>query len=643
MAGPPACILGAMSRRRAGAALALLLLGGLAVLGWLLGRASPERRAPPASAAGAGGSPGALAAAVPAAPPPPAHLPVRVPAPQAAAAPTPGPPRFDGRVVAADTGEPVPDADLTFSRAGAAASARTGPDGAFRFEPPAEGRWLLAAVTARGFFPFAPEWGHSPVQLDARAGRAVRGIEIHLVRALSLEGRVVDEDGAAVEGAAIRLLGAVREATLVSIPDAFTSGPDGRFTFEAPEGTVVEARRAGYLPGRAEVNVLALLERRVTVRLGPAHAPLGEALPVSGRVVARDGGPLPGALVVAVEERRFGDEGVPAAQAAAGEGGTFVLPALDPGRYRITARHEGRAPASVRRVQPGTRDLVLELAPGGRLRGCVRSAASGAPVAPFSVLVFERKSALRLDPQRSLSVVDPSGCYALDDLVPGPAAVVFSAPGHAPTRELPVELPAEGEAVLDAALEAGGTVDGIVLDDATGAPLEGARVGVEGAFEAAASTFPVLSEAITDAAGRFTLAGLPRRFSFQVAARGHHGRVVGGVEVPPGARAGPMEVRLRPVAPGDEPRVELAGVGIVIAARGEALRIAQVAPGGGAAEAGLGRGDDILAVDGRPVTELGFGGTVDAIRGPEGSVVTLTVKRGDATFDVRVPRRLVRG
>jgi C-terminal processing protease CtpA/Prc len=37
-------------------------------------------------------------------------------------------------------------------------------------------------------------------------------------------------------------------------------------------------------------------------------------------------------------------------------------------------------------------------------------------------------------------------------------------------------------------------------------------------------------------------------------------------------------------------------------------------------------------------------GAVDAIRGPEGSTVLLTVRRGDgASFTLVVPRRLVRG
>ena len=89
--------------------------------------------------------------------------------------------------------------------------------------------------------------------------------------------------------------------------------------------------------------------------------------------------------------------------------------------------------------------------------------------------------------------------------------------------------------------------------------------------------------------------------------------------------------------------MDLAGIGAVLAAQGDGLAVAQVIPGGGAAEAGLRRGDVVLQVDGRPVTELGMGGAVDAIRGPEGTVVTLRVRRGDQTFEAQVPRRLVRG
>jgi hypothetical protein len=603
-------------------------------------------RSPPASAPGAEGAAASAARAPPPSPPaaralPAPGYPIAVSPPQLAP-PDVLPPTFEGRVVSRTAGAGVAGAELTFSRGGAAASVRAGPDGSFRFEPPAEGRWLLAAVTARGFLPFAPEWGHSPVQLEARPGVHVRGLEIHLSPADELDGRVVHADGRPAAGAEVRLVGTGGEAALVPLADRFTAGSAGEFRFSAPRGAVLEARLPGFAPGVAAVDLAATLERRVTLTLGPPEQARSEAAVISGRVVASgSGAPVPGALVVA--ERPGVDRLVVRAQAAAGGDGAFELRGLEPGQYRVTARAEGRAPGSVRRIAAGTADVVVELGDGGRLRGCVRDAASGAPVAPFTVLVFERRSALSRALQRSRSFVDASGCYALDDLAPGPAAVVISAPGFAPSRELAVELAAAGEAVADAALERGARLSGTVVSADTGAPLAGALLSVEGSLSDAASTFPVLAAAGTDAAGRFVLEGLPARFSVLAAAAGHHGRVVSMSAGAPGADAGPVELALRPVDPGEEPRVELAGIGVGVAPRGEALRVTFVSPRGGGAEAGLARGDLILQVDGIRVVELGFQGTVDAIRGPEGTSVLLTVRREEETFELRVSRRVVRG
>ncbi len=351
---------------------------------------------------------------------------------------------------------------------------RAGADGAFRFRPPAPGRWLLAAVTAAGHLPFAPEWGHSPVQLLAEPGRQVRGIEVQLAPALELQGRVVTAEGEPAPGAEVRLLGAAGEAALVGLPDRFTADGQGQFRAAAPEGSVLEARLPGLFPGRAVVDALALVNGRVTLTLGPATGrPAAQQAELRGRVVSGGSGePVPGALVVATSAHGFGPGAAPAAQAATGADGRFRLARLVAGPYRLTARAEGHAPGSARAVagvEAGD-EVQIELADGGRLRGCVRDAASGAPVAPFTVLVFTRRGALWLEPQRRLSILDPAGCYALDDLRPGPAVVVFSAPGRAPSAERQVEVPPPpAEAVLDGALEAGGRLAGLVLDDATGA------------------------------------------------------------------------------------------------------------------------------------------------------------------------------
>jgi hypothetical protein len=613
---------------------AAALLIALLLAAALLGRGRPGA-APVAGGEAVPAPAGAPAGGVP------TRLPITVP-PPAPSAPDALPASFEGRVVSRADGRGVAGAELTFSRAGAAASVRAGPEGAFRFEPPADGRWLLAAVTAPGFLPFAPEWGHSPVQLDARAGQHVRGLVVHLVPAKELVGQVLDGERRPVPDAEVRLLGVAGEAALVSIPDRFTSDARGEFRFVAPIGATLEARKAGFAPGRADLDLLASLAGRLAVFLGPPQAQAGEPAAIAGRVVAKGAGPVPGALVVVEREPVFSD-GVAVAQAATGDDGAFELGGLDPGAYRLVARAEGYAPARLRRVAAGTRDVRVELEAGSRLRGCVRDAATGAPVAPFTVLVLARVTPLFRPVQRSRSFVDGSGCYALDDLAPGPAAVVVSAPGYAPSGEAAVELDPAREAVADAALEAGGRLPGVVLDAASRAPLEGARISVEGALGDAASTFPVLAEATTDASGRFVLLGLPRQFSLSAAATGHHARVIGGLQAPGGGEAPAIEILLRPVAPGETPRTELVGIGAVLTPRADALAVTRVAPGGGAAEVGLEAGDLIVRVDGEAVIELGFVGAVNAIRGAEGTSVQLSIRRGERTFDVRAPRRLVRG
>jgi hypothetical protein len=551
---------------------------------------------------------------------------------------------LEGTVVDARTGAPVPGAELTFSLGDAAATARAA-DGRFLFKPPFAGTWRLAVVTASGYLPFAPEWGYSPVAFDAAPGRLVRGVVIRLNREERILGRVLSPEGKPVAGADVRLLGAHLEAKLVPIADRFTSDANGEFTFSAPEGTTLEASAEGFLPGWAEVDFLARASGKLTVRLQPRVHELSAAAPIAGRVADRRGGAVAGALVTA--SRELGGRGGDATAAAVltGADGAFALPALDAGWWRITARAAGRVAASARRVRPGTKDLLLTLDDGGRLRGCASDAATGAPIVSLTVHLLDVRSTLRVVARDSRAVIDPSGCWALDDIAPGPVRVVVSAPGYAPSSGADVTVPeaGAGEAVADARLSTGARLTGVVRSEGTGGPIAGARVALEGQLESAASALPALAEATTDEAGRFTLTGLPRRASIFVAAAGHHARILSGIEAAPGAVAGPVDVALRPTAPGEEPRLDLAGVGVLLAPGTDGFTIAGVVDGAGASRAGLQLGDVVVEVDGRRVTELGMQATIEAIRGPEGTSVMLTYRRGDRTEVVRVTRSLVRG
>jgi C-terminal processing protease CtpA/Prc len=105
-----------------------------------------------------------------------------------------------------------------------------------------------------------------------------------------------------------------------------------------------------------------------------------------------------------------------------------------------------------------------------------------------------------------------------------------------------------------------------------------------------------------------------------------------------------VTVELTPLKDGEEPRLELAGIGASLEKRGEAIWIGQVLPGGGAAEAGLVPGDGIMAIEGAPVEPMSLGEAVQLLRGPEGTSVTLSVVKasGGRPLTVSVPRRLVR-
>jgi carboxyl-terminal processing protease len=90
------------------------------------------------------------------------------------------------------------------------------------------------------------------------------------------------------------------------------------------------------------------------------------------------------------------------------------------------------------------------------------------------------------------------------------------------------------------------------------------------------------------------------------------------------------------VAPGELPALELTGIGAVITAKGDILLIGKVLKGNGAEAAGLVTGDVIVTVDGEGVADLGFQGSIQHIRGPEGSTVELGVLKQGAGEPVLV-------
>ena len=91
--------------------------------------------------------------------------------------------------------------------------------------------------------------------------------------------------------------GATGDRALMPSAERATSGPAGAFALSASDGATLEARHAGFAPGRVTLDFAARTTRRVVVKLGAATTQAGLAR-ITGRVLS-GGAPVDGALVSA--------------------------------------------------------------------------------------------------------------------------------------------------------------------------------------------------------------------------------------------------------------------------------------------------------------------------------------------------------
>src|SRR5262249_6443837 len=201
------------------------------------------------------------------------------------------PGEFGGRVVSAEDGRPIARAALTFLHEGAAISTESDESGRFRVTA-AAGAYELASAQAKGFAPFEPQLGHSPIMVWGRAGGRIGGETIYLVPGIEITVAVQKDKDKPIPGAEVRVFEEVRgpaEAPVVRTDER------GEVKVSARPGDVVEARAAGFVSERAHVDLPAQTAKRVTLRLarGADHPRLS----ITGRVVDARGGGVDGALV----------------------------------------------------------------------------------------------------------------------------------------------------------------------------------------------------------------------------------------------------------------------------------------------------------------------------------------------------------
>lgn len=474
---------------------------------------------------------------------------------------------------------------------------------------------------------------------------------------LSLSGGVVqlwasEEDGARVKGPEIRLAeGESREDVSIELGEGLTARGDvlsdggplaGAFVtlLDAEDFSVIGSARTdgagrfqirGVAPGSflVQLDVGSLSGQRGPFTLtGPDDAPwrleFDPTRMLSGRVE-------PAMAGVLVRWRSSDWAGDAAAQTSTVADGSFHFTGVPEGLLTIEA--EGQGGAASTRAKAGE-VVVLRLARSA-LRGSVQDE-RGRSVTDFTV---------RLEPveggeTRTLSVVSASGDFVAH--VPsGAYRVHVRASGQGTAASVPtVEVPATGEASVVITLRQGRRVHGHVLENATGKPLANVEVGF---YSSRGRSRDALAVVRTDAEGYFEVASVPGHAWVRLRAPGHRQEWIHPRRLPREESA-PVKWLLGPGKDthGDVPPYE--GIGAVLSVKDGYAAIQSTFERSPAQAAGLVRGDVILEIDGEAASASDvrmLQGITQRIMGPAGSVVRLTIRRGEQTQVVPLRRRKI--
>ncbi|MGW2843533.1 MFS transporter [Streptomyces sp. NPDC001108] len=241
-----------------------------------------------------------------------------------------------------------------------------------------------------------------------------------------------------------------------------------------------EAPATAETPAAAEVPADALAKAPVAVAAVPAPAatavedaapaaapaPALRGTAVHGVVRGAESAPVAGAAVtlISLAGRQLG-------RSVAQADGTYELDAPGSGSYVLIASADGFQPQASTVVvgdEPLAFDILLSGTSG--LAGLVRSAESSDPVEGAMVVVTDVRGDVL-----ATGSSDGAGEFAFGELVPGTVTVAVNALGFRPLA-LPVEVGGQGITRVEAVLQAGALIQGVVRAGTARRPLPDARV-----------------------------------------------------------------------------------------------------------------------------------------------------------------------
>lgn len=382
-----------------------------------------------------------------------------------------------GRVVGAESGRPIAGVRLAVRGEGAVFETRSLADGRYLFRGLAPRRYRLSVEDDR----FVP-WTSS---VSVAAGEAETR-DVPLARGATLAGRVVNEEGAPIEGARVTLARGGENAIR-----AFMRGLDGEAGARTgKDGSFRANRLAAGDNQRLDVRHDDYEERSIGgVSLAPGAAKSGltivmrRGLAIRGVVKDEEGRPLAGVevSVSAPRQMRAGRGGMQVSvsigtspvRRETGADGLFEFRGLKAGEYSVTARRAGLSraiadPVHVREAAAGEL-LELVLRPGSTISGMLRDK-SGSGASGWSVSARPAGQPSRgPGDYRTEQETGPDGVFLLEGVTAGESydLQVMGPSGIGPRRAA-VVAPAEG---IELTVNGTGQVRGRVTDAESGRAL----------------------------------------------------------------------------------------------------------------------------------------------------------------------------
>ncbi len=306
----------------------------------------------------------------------------------------------------------------------------------------ADGAFLLDDLAPGTYTLIADDDGAASTRskgIEVKGGEGPEDVEIVLPSAQAISGKVLNDAGEPLAGAALSLLqqNSRQFGWNQPGPAVATSGADGTFVLEdaGPGNWTVRATAPGLMDASAVAKGGAK-DIVLTLKVG---------LTISGIVVSDpDGAPLPDVPVTANPSVHDSGSWVNI-QATTGPDGRFTLRGLRDRPHEVTAGQawgEGTGdlvPTTVSRVQPPKDDLRIAVPHGGTIAGRLLDAVKGTPLGGLNVMV-QRELAEGASPagnQQRWGQVKPDGTFRISGLIHGTYTLMFNSynqgAGVAPT------------------------------------------------------------------------------------------------------------------------------------------------------------------------------------------------------------------